>query len=512
MTPQNNTRKYRVLEIAVFLTLLISYAYFLPRWGDWSQNSRLDLVLAVVDKGTLKINDYVHNTGDYAHFEDNYYSDKAPGNAFLGMTVYWAVRPILQSAPVQSLLNRIANNPAFSDTLNKSSNGLISDSIYNATVLYAITVVIISIPAALLGLILFHFLMELGVRPLQSVIAVLIYGLATTAFTYGGAFYSHQLVAFLLFTAFYIVFEIKQRKLPAYWVVLSGFMLGFSLITEYPTFLIAAAIAIYTLIILFKMLHGRSSLWFVGYILAGLIPGLLMMLHNWAIFHTPLPVGYEYSELYTDIHSTGFLSLTFPRPDALWGITFSPYRGLFFVAPVLLLGMLGFWSWWSSRIFRSEFVICIWASLSFILFNSSSVMWEGGFSVGPRYVVPMLPFFAVALGLFISRWSAKWWGRLLLIVLTIWSVIVTWAETIGGQGYPPWDTNPFFDYSLPNIAAGNIARNLGMAIGLKGITSLLPLLLILCVFIVIIFRQLREPQFQTGFERIQSSYPAKETR
>ena len=35
------------------LLLLLCYGYFFPRWADWNQNSRLDVVLAIVDEGTL---------------------------------------------------------------------------------------------------------------------------------------------------------------------------------------------------------------------------------------------------------------------------------------------------------------------------------------------------------------------------------------------------------------------------------------------------------------------------
>jgi hypothetical protein len=46
-------------------------------------------------------------------------------------------------------------------------------------------------------------------------------------------FYSHQLVTVLLFGAFYIGFQIKTGASPK-WVIASGLMLGFALISEYP--------------------------------------------------------------------------------------------------------------------------------------------------------------------------------------------------------------------------------------------------------------------------------------
>ncbi|HHE73190.1 MAG TPA: hypothetical protein ENL34_13015, partial [Chloroflexi bacterium] len=39
----------------IFAALLFCYVYTFPRWADPNQNSRLDLVVAVVDKGTLRI-------------------------------------------------------------------------------------------------------------------------------------------------------------------------------------------------------------------------------------------------------------------------------------------------------------------------------------------------------------------------------------------------------------------------------------------------------------------------
>ncbi|MGQ9667422.1 MAG: hypothetical protein ACUVWB_08915, partial [Anaerolineae bacterium] len=70
------------------LLLLFSYSYFPPRRVDWNQNGRMDLVLAVVDQGRLAIDDYVGNTGDYAHFGGHYYCDKAPGVSFLSVPFY----------------------------------------------------------------------------------------------------------------------------------------------------------------------------------------------------------------------------------------------------------------------------------------------------------------------------------------------------------------------------------------------------------------------------------------
>ncbi len=468
-----DARKEWWTRAILFLVLLVTYVYVFPRWADWSQNSRIDLVLSIVDHHSLSIDPYVENTGDYAHYKGHYYSDKAPGLALAGVPVYAAARPILRSAPVQSVIERLSKSPAFSDTLNKQGTGLLTDKIYFMAVLMITTFFVIVIPAALLGVLLYSFLRLMTVGRAWAIGITLIYGLATTAFTYSSVFYSHQLTAFLLFAAFYLGFLIRRKLVSPAWVLLAGFLLGYSLISEYPTALIAGAVAVYIL----TTLPVKS--WIAGLLAGGLIPGAMMMAYDIAIFGTPLPVGYEYSELYTNIHSVGLFSLTYPHPAYLWGITFGSFRGLFYVAPVLLIGMAGLVIWWLWGRFRAEALVASWATVSFFLFNGSSVMWQGGFSVGPRYLVPMLPFLALGFGPFAIRYGKKLWARILTGLLALLSLLLVWIETLGGQGFPNWTPLPLINYSLPNVLAGDIARNWGMLFGLHGVASLLPLMLFL---------------------------------
>ncbi len=48
----------------VFLLLGACYAYFFPRWADWNQNSRLDLIMSLVEERSFAIEQYVANTGE----------------------------------------------------------------------------------------------------------------------------------------------------------------------------------------------------------------------------------------------------------------------------------------------------------------------------------------------------------------------------------------------------------------------------------------------------------------
>ncbi len=452
-------------ETCLLALLLVCYTYFFPRYADWNQNSRLDLVLAIVDQGRLEIDAYAENTGDYAELNGHRYSDKAPGPAFLGIPVYVVTRWILAAPAIDRLVERAAERTALRETLRGGEAP--RSKVRFAVAQASITWVVVAIPSALLGLALYRLLGELTTSETGRLAITLGYGLATSAFPYAGNYYSHQLSAALLVFSLCLLW--RGRSVGRARLVVVGAMLGLALIGEYSTALIAGPLALYAL---YHRPRVSTALWLAG----GMAPPLLAMaLHNLAIFGSPLPVGYAYSALWQAEHTTGFFSLTYPHPDALWGITFSPFRGLFFVSPFLLLGLAGLVLFGGRPGYRAEFLICAWGTLSYFAFNSASIMWSGGFAVGPRYLVPTIPLLVLPLALAWERWGRAAWFRVTFGALLVWSFVVTWALTIATQSFPTYVAMPLWERSLPALLAGDVARNWGTLAGLPGLWSVLPL-------------------------------------
>jgi hypothetical protein len=463
-------RREKQIAITLFLLLLLCYTYTLPRWADQNQNSRLDMVVAVVDDGTFRIDDYVENTVDYAKVGEHYYSDKAPGAAFLGIPVYAVLRSFFDLPIMDSLMSRLANNEALKATLREGGTGLLEHKVRFAIAQVVLTLVASALPTALMGTLMYGLLAQFIARPCPRIGVVLGYGLLTPVFAYAGAFYGHQLSAACLFIAFYLVF-VGTKPLPTCSLLAVGLLLGYSVITEYPSVLIVGILFLYT----FYRLSDRRRISWV--ILAGALIAAGWMIYNTAIFGSPLELGYSYSELWTEQHHTGFMSLTWPRWEVIWGITFSPFRGLFVLSPLLLLAVPGFILWWRSGEHRIEFWVALVSVLAMFLFNSSSIMWWGGFTIGPRYLLPMLPFMALPMIFVFREWKKRVWIRVLSIALFAWSLIATWGLTLAEQAFPPETfRNPLVEYAWPNWHMGNIARNLGMFLHLPGLLSLLPLL------------------------------------
>jgi hypothetical protein len=294
-----------------------------------------------------------------------------------------------------------------------------------------------------------------------------------------------------LFAIFYL--DLPQRpRLSVANLLGIGLLLGYSVITEYPAALIAAILFVYTFYRLYSQGRAASILYVI---LTGSLCAAALMLYNTYVFGGPLNLGYSHSTLWTAQHDTGFMSLTLPHWDALWGMSFGLFRGLFILSPWLLLFVPGLYLWWRSAQVRCALWISVASIVSMTIFNASSIMWWGGFAVGPRYILPALPFMAFAAAFAFVHWQDQRWFRRLAVLLLACSALFVWGLSLADQAFPPDNLyNPLVDYALPNWLQGNIARNVGTLLGLKGQSSLLPLLLIIVVTGGLLFWLARKSQ------------------
>ncbi|NMB87741.1 MAG: hypothetical protein GYA17_05245 [Chloroflexi bacterium] len=481
------TKQERAVTILLVILLLGVYGYFFPRWADPNQNSRLDMIVAVVEDGTFQIDPYVQNTVDYAKVGDHYYSDKAPGVAFLGIPVYAAVKGLLELPFLEGLTDRLANNQSFQATLNEEGTGVNLQKVRFAIGQVVLAFLFSAIPTAFIAVLIFIYTRRIlkGI-PLRLAIA-LAYGLLSPAFPYANAFYGHQLSAALLFWAFCLISSKETFSLGDQIGI--GLLLGYTVVTEYPMILVSALLFAY---LFFRLLRLGKPANIVGVVASGGVVGLLWMGYNTYIFGGPFSLGYSYSELWMPQHETGFMSLSRPTWDAFWGITFGAFRGLFYISPILLVALPGLYFWYRSRQDRADLLVTTLVIFLVILFNSSSVMWWGGFAVGPRYLLPMVPFLMPPAAYFLKYTIRFKWVRATLGILGAWSAGMLWTLTLAGQSFPP-DTfrNPLMEYALPNWAEGNIARNIGNIAGFSSLWSLAPVIGFIALCMVLMWLAVR---------------------
>lgn len=520
MTSSLSRRAYAVI---LFLILVVCYGYFLPKWADWGANSRANLVYAVGDKGVLYIDDYHTNTGDLACYpgpytpaanpedktggscEGHFYTDKSIGPSLLALPFYIVFKGVAALPPVQNLISNAGSLGSMADTLNPDGQGAQPQAVYEYMALTFITFFASAVPSAFLAVVIFFFACRFANKDSYAFVLALAYGLGTMAFPYSNALYQHQLASVGTFLGFFLLWRVVYEQANVAWLWLVGVLFSFVVITEYPVVPMLGVIFLWAL----YKIPNRIALYRV--VLAAIPLGLLFAAYNYAIFQTPLPAGYEYSTNWQGEHQTGFFSLVLPTADRLYGLTFSPVRGIFVMSPFLLLSFGGFYLMWKERRDqRSTWLMFLFVIAGFFFYNSASEMWWGGFTVGPRYLVPMLPFVTIPIIFAFNRLFVHLGGRLVGALLVLASIFSVAIMTIGGQGWPPvneWPLTinqmnasfPLVDYSLPLVIEGNVARNYGMFVGLKGLFSLIPLLVVVGVLLSLLLGLLRRSTRQTNF-------------
>ena len=474
---------FTVHAAGIAALLLLAYAYVFPHWADWNQNSRFDLTVAIVDHGTLSIDCCVDNTGDYARVDGRTYTDKAPGLSLLAVPVYALFRAAATPQGwIDRAVQRLAASAAFAPTLRVGGTGLQPEKVRFALALTIASALVVALPSALFGAVLLRFLLAAGAGTAAAIATVLAYGLGTIACVYAGAFYAHQLVAALCFTAFALLAGSDAAASPLRCLAV-GLLLGMAVISEYPAVLLAVIVGGFAIT---RVGFGRRLIWItLGGLAAAGGSGRLRSRHLRFAASARLPL---FGALATR-HQVGFVSLSTPSLAALWGITGSPYRGLFFLSPILLLALPGFVTVLRRPALRSAGLASAGGVAAFLLFNASSVMWWGGFAIGPRYLVPMLPFLAWPLAFTLEEiWRRAGW-RIVAACLALASLVGVWGLRLAGQQFPEeqW-TVPWLQYAWPRLRAGDVARNAGMLLGLRGWSSLLPLLVASVVVVVVWWR------------------------
>jgi hypothetical protein len=462
-------------EAALFALVLGAYAYFYQA-GGWNQNVRFDLVRAIVEDGSLRIDRFAHNSGDLARRNGHLYCDKAPGLSLLGAVPYEIVHLI---APTRRPSPR-----------------------YLAWASWLTTVVAVGLPSALGVAFLAFLLRALGLRAGPAVAVAAAWGLATLALPYSTLFYGHQVVAALLIMAFALLVRIARGHDPpgVGRLIAIGALGAGAIVVEYPAALAVLVLAGYAV----ACVPRRKLVWIA---IGGAIPGAILAWYHTAAFGGPLTLPYSFSTQ-GPRHAGWFMGLGAPRQVALTNILVTPYRGLFYSAPWLLLAVPGAIALWR-RYRRAEVVVAVAVTVLFVWMNASLVDWQGGWAMGPRYLIPCVPFLAVLAGGCFSRApgaatgpiSARPAWRRHRVVVAIAAILVGWSAFVmlaGTAVQPEVEVHvkhPLWGFHVPHLVRGEVAIstqsidmpdhpargprhawNLGEKAGLGGGASLIPLL------------------------------------
>ncbi len=453
----------------------IAYSYWIPRGPLANSDTRIALTRAIVDDHTLSIDRYAAGLVDRSAYRGHYYTDKAPGVSLAAVPVYASLRVALPAA-------------------------FFSDELF-FVVRYLLTTMVVSLPSALFVGLLWRFLLPLAGRRRAALLAIA-YALGTMTWALSALLYSHALAATCLFVAFMLLYRGSRTRQAAgvFDMAVAGLLGGISICFEYPAGLVAAVLAVYAAALTWR--SGTAAAWrslaaFLAAGAAGVAPVPLM---NLAVYGNPLSQGYAYlhgAAQFRNGMSHGMEGVGLPDLTALWGITFSPYRGLFFLSPFLLLAMPGLYYMLRQRSQRLPGMICTAAAGLMLVFNSSYYFWDGGVSLGPRHFMPALPFLIVPIAVAMRRQP---WRRLAPWLIGISITVITLCCTTV-LIFLPGILNPVVDLALYHLVHGPTPNNWGLLLGLHGEFSLLPLYVGEALLAAALIRTLRPTRLRTRLVR-----------
>jgi hypothetical protein len=315
--------------------------------------------------------------------DGNLYTKKAPGISFLATPLLWLghTLPHLNAVHVGLLLN--------------------------------------SIVTALTASLLFIWLIELGYARLAAGLTALGYGLCTIAWIYARMFWESTVLGLCYLIAIWAVRRAtaagtRRRRL---WLLLCGTIMAFGLTLRFEALVAVILIGVYLSARLSPLAPDRVQAessttqspatrqarepglqggrrmsdrpGFIRRVLATLAP---LSIYGLPSLLAGAGLAYFNFIRYGSLGETGYTQEFLFRAPWVggYGLLFSPGRGLFLYAPLLVLLFFGVRPAWR-RLPRAYFWLITTICLFYWLFYGSWFAWGGTWGWGPRFLLPLLP-------------------------------------------------------------------------------------------------------------------------
>lgn len=413
-------------EWALVGLVVLAYAYFITP-ANTNTLSRYDMVQALAH-GTAIIDVHAANTIDVSFYNGHYYSPRSIGLSLVALPILGVLHFIEAHTHLTTVTVQIGMLSMF-------------------TVLPAVLAGVISFERLII-----HWRPRLAGTPIPVVVAGA-FALGTQFYFYGSEFLSHAFAGGLAITAFYALYRAKLARRAEPLLVLAGLLMGLSVVSEYPTALIALVFCGYVWVS-FPERRVRMVACFVG----GALPWALVLgWYDWFAFGNPFHLSYDYVQgsEFAGQHQ-GLFGITWPRLSAYWETLVWP-RGLLVSSPLLALVPLGMFRWWrSTRRPSAELVVCVVVCVVYASLIASYYLPMAGENIpGPRLLTPMLPFACLALAWVAD--DARRWVRVGFGLLMAFGVFLALVWTaLGVREYHTYTTYPINDLFLPLLRTGYV--------------------------------------------------------
>ena len=362
---------------------------------------------------------------DISWWHGHYYANKAPGLALLTVPWYELVRGV----------GLVHADSAAGKPFPEAMRAIPRRDLWLMTLWGAV------LPA--IGLLLLVRRAAERIEPGAGTAVAAALGFGSILLPFSSLFFSHALAAFLAFAAFVLVME-KGGSRRAF---AAGALAGFGIVVEYPLALFVVALGAY-------VASRRPYLRGGGAFLAGSLVGVapLLAYNQWA-FGSPFHLSYAGAVLIPGVtghdvlgaNSSGFYGVNWPNAGHLMQIL-AGRRGLLSLGPVLALAPIGLVLLWR-RGRRRDAIFIGAVCVLFLIYNSGYYSPLGGATPGPRFLVCVLGFAALALAPLVRRLPLSFLALLGASAIVLLAAHLTqplisqpyntgdWWQWIRGEGY-----------------------------------------------------------------------------
>ncbi len=435
---RSRRRRTRRLALAAIVLVGLAFATVIQSFS-WNQTSHYDLLRSLNNGGTT-IDAYQDNTGDKVLYKGHWYSARAPGLALFALPWY-------------DVLNGLN-----ADAWARHSQAQPRDD----EMIYLVGLWGNVLPGFILLLLVWRVAERY--EPRHGAATAVLLGLGTLTLPLSTLLFSHVFTAMLGFAAFALMIRERDGPPSATLLGLAGLLIGYAVASEYPLFFVGAVLGLYLLSrrdALTPLLVARRA---GAYIAGGIVGIIPLLLYNHYAFHSWTHLAYS------DVprQQKGFFGIGAPSLKVLATLLLDS-RGLLTLSPVLILGAVGTVLLYR-RGKRAEALTIGGICLCYVGYNSGYYLPFGGGFMGPRFLMTMLPFLAMPIGIALKRFPGP------TVALGAASVFIIVLATL---------THPLVGYENETVVwvrllkAGNFQPSIASAYGAgRGWQAIYPFLVL----------------------------------
>jgi hypothetical protein len=396
------SRAGRLLSFCCIAAVYLALPNLYPRFQSPNELSRLRLTRALVEHRSFRIDPYLNNpspqtVSDVAWYGGHFYSDKAAGMSLLAVPAVALVRAIRPEASMAALL-------------------------------VAARWSTVIIPA----LIALWFALSRCRTPFASMTVI---GLFLGSVFYQGSlnFSGHVPAALAVAGAALLAGwgEATPRRIAG-----AGLLAGLAVLIDF-TSAIAAGGLLAVIAVRTRSVRPVALFGFCCALIAS-----IQLAVNAICFEGPFDFAYHhmYNPADQANRGSGFFGIALPQPNAIFGLTFGGMKGMFLHSPFLLLAWPAL-----AAAFRRRTAIQVWAAamcVVYFLMVASLRDWEGGWSLGPRYLTLIYPLTVFLMVEWFERDVIARWQLVAQIAI---ATTVTWSVLLHVTAMLTWPNPPVTD-------------------------------------------------------------------